>query len=292
MPQCALCPAAGLLPAGGLKHFWACPSCGLIHHLRSHDRQAEEARYEGVVFDTPASVAAQQWKWLQAMNRGPVEAGKRLLDVGCGSGSFLVQAEAQGLSVAGTDISAAAVHRAAERLSAGAQLHAGSLGGAGLVEPFDFITLWDVLDHLDDPRAELIRIRSLLKPGGLLALRVRNGPLHLKLRAAEMRVRGWLKMPPRRDYLGVVHRYGFNVHNLGRLLQETGFRGELQRTDVTTGERDRTTGAGSWIRPLKRALVAAAEVAGRLTGHRFYPAPSLLFAARAAASGSSARNGA
>lgn len=280
MRSCALCHHRPLRPAGRLPHFFACPRCRLIHHLRSEDRQQEEARYEGVIFDTPAAVAAQQWRWLHNMAGGAVRPGQRVLDIGCGSGSFLVQARGQGLQVAGLDISEAAIARARERLGGDCELVAGSLEGARFQDGFDFVTLWDVLDHLDNPRPVLMRIHQLLRPGGVVALRVRNGPVHLTLRALETRVRSWLRRPPRGDYLGVVHRYGFDVQNLRRLLAEEGFASSVQPTDVTAGERDRTTGAGSWIRPLKTALVAAAESAGRLSGYRFYPAPSLLLAAR------------
>src|SRR5262249_19902268 len=34
----------------------------------------------------------------------------------------------------------------------------------------DMVTLWDVLEHVPDPRQALIRIRELLKPGGILLI--------------------------------------------------------------------------------------------------------------------------
>jgi SAM-dependent methyltransferase len=35
---------------------------------------------------------------------------------------------------------------------------------------FDVITLWDVIEHLDDPSAELAKCYELLKPGGMIAI--------------------------------------------------------------------------------------------------------------------------
>jgi 2-polyprenyl-3-methyl-5-hydroxy-6-metoxy-1,4-benzoquinol methylase len=48
-----------------------------------------------------------------------------------------------------------------------------TLEQAGLAQDsFDAITLWDVLEHVSDPVATLIRCRTLLKAGGFVFLNV------------------------------------------------------------------------------------------------------------------------
>jgi 2-polyprenyl-3-methyl-5-hydroxy-6-metoxy-1,4-benzoquinol methylase len=101
--------------------------------------------------------------------------GRRVLDIGCGNGAFLIElqrchnVEAWGLDLPGSPF---------ERLAAiEPRLHlaAGSLGGADLPENyFDVITLWHVLEHDADPVAGLARVRRWLKPGGRVLAEVPN----------------------------------------------------------------------------------------------------------------------
>ena len=41
-------------------------------------------------------------------------------------------------------------------------------------ESFDVATIWHVLEHVPDPAAVLRKVRSLLRPGGILAVAVPN----------------------------------------------------------------------------------------------------------------------
>lgn len=88
-------------------------------------------------------------------------AGRRLLDVGCGEGAFLLAAQKAGWQVAGTEMNPG--------LARAAGLHVyGSLNETSGQAPFDCITLWHVLEHLRDPLAELNTLRKLLSPDGVL----------------------------------------------------------------------------------------------------------------------------
>lgn len=103
---------------------------------------------------------------------------ERLLDIGCGYGSFVMLAreagiEAYGLDVAEFDI-AYAKQRLAERLpeldpEQVYQLASGtSLPYAD--ESFDVVTLWNVLEHVPDWKSLLGEARRVLRPGGRLHL--------------------------------------------------------------------------------------------------------------------------
>jgi len=115
-------------------------------------------------------------KGLQAIRR--VQPRGRLLDVGCSLGWFLVAARHVGYETYGVEIahSAASFARREFRL----RVHEGTLATAPFPEQyFHVITLWDVLEHLDDPDAALRKIRQLIRPDGVLLIRVPNITFHL-----------------------------------------------------------------------------------------------------------------
>jgi len=98
----------------------------------------------------------------------PVTAG-RLLDVGCGSGTMAkaLKRERPDLDVHGVDFSGSTI-ATARRHPEGvtfAQAPAEALPYAD--GWFDAVTMFDVLEHVDDPARVLAEIARVLKPGGL-----------------------------------------------------------------------------------------------------------------------------
>jgi 2-polyprenyl-3-methyl-5-hydroxy-6-metoxy-1,4-benzoquinol methylase len=92
-----------------------------------------------------------------------------ILDVGCGNGEFMKAAIDHGYQVEGIDVSEEAV-----RYCTGARLTAqtGDFLSLDFSTTFDAITMWDVLEHLREPEQFIVRSRALIKPGGLLILKV------------------------------------------------------------------------------------------------------------------------
>lgn len=95
-------------------------------------------------------------------------AGGALLEIGCGRGELIAEAEALGYAVTGVEISTAAAEAARARLARGAVV-CGELATAGF-EPasFDVCVLSDVIEHVRGPLGLLRRVHGLLKPGGTL----------------------------------------------------------------------------------------------------------------------------
>ena len=91
-----------------------------------------------------------------------------LLDVGCAYGYFMDVAQ-RTWEVEGIDVSPAAI--AACRARFGSKVKCGDLLQTPYaVGRFDWVTVWDTIEHLDDPRAYLRRFSELLKPGGHVAI--------------------------------------------------------------------------------------------------------------------------
>jgi SAM-dependent methyltransferase len=93
--------------------------------------------------------------------------GKRVLDVGCAGGAFLVAAQKCGFEAVGVE--PARWMAAFGRKTYGVDIRSGILAPGMFPEKsFDMITLWDVVEHLPQPKETLDLIHSLLKPGGIL----------------------------------------------------------------------------------------------------------------------------
>jgi SAM-dependent methyltransferase len=100
--------------------------------------------------------------------------GGRLLDVGCGEGTFLRFA-GRHYDVRGIDLDERSVARAAETLGDRvARLTLEELAGSEPEQAFDVATMFEVLEHVEDPIGALATVHRLLRPGGRLVLSVPN----------------------------------------------------------------------------------------------------------------------
>ena len=99
-------------------------------------------------------------------------AGGKLLDIGCGSGSYLNLARSLGWQTYGLDPDPAA---AAVARGSGAIVADGTLDTAALPDaPFDAVTSMHSIEHARDPRRFLRQALALLRPGGFFYLQTPN----------------------------------------------------------------------------------------------------------------------
>ena len=135
---------------------------------------------------------------------------RRVLDVGCGNGAFLVLARGAGWEVAGVEI---------DPVSRG---HATDLGievrpsiGAWGDQPasFDYLTISHVIEHVHEPIALLRDSFDLLKPGGGLVIDTPN----IDSLGHRIFGRDWLHLDPPR------HLALFNRESLADAVGTAGF---------------------------------------------------------------------
>lgn len=99
-----------------------------------------------------------------------------LLDVGCGTGNFLIAAWNAGYAVTGAELDPEAA-RFASHFCGEACVFPLSLESFVQRHPgrrFDVVTFFEVLEHQSDPSHFLNCVISVLKPGGFIALSVPN----------------------------------------------------------------------------------------------------------------------
>jgi 2-polyprenyl-3-methyl-5-hydroxy-6-metoxy-1,4-benzoquinol methylase len=105
---------------------------------------------------------------------GGIKPGK-LLDVGCGNGSFLAMMRSAGWDVSGIEPDPKAARLASEGLGIPVRVEQFRVGTfeAG---SFDAVTLQHVIEHSHDPIGMMAECRRILKPGGHLAIVTPNLP--------------------------------------------------------------------------------------------------------------------
>src|SRR6266550_3766202 len=114
-------------------------------------------------------------RWLSKLEALAMEhglEGKRLLDVGCGTGKSFAPMLARGYEVVGCDISPAMVEKAREAAAGRAQVLVADMRDLPLLGAFDLVTcLDDALNYVlseDELCASLAGMAANLRPGGLL----------------------------------------------------------------------------------------------------------------------------
>ena len=143
----------------------------------------------------------------------------RLLEFGASYGHSLALARQRGWDVVGVELSPTA--SAYARTHFGLSVFNCDLSDAPLVDgTFDAIVGWHVLEHVRDPKAQLQRLGALLKPGGILGLRVPN----VSSFGARAAGQWWPWMCP------PAHLWFFSSATLPRLLEACGFQVVETRT--------------------------------------------------------------
>lgn len=137
-----------------------------------------------------------------------------VLDVGCAAGFFLKVMHDKGWRTTGIEISAPMVEYARTTLGL-PDMHRGDILTVPLPErAYDVITLWDVIEHLEEPGAHLARARELLRDDGILVLETQN------VASCFARLLGsrW------QHYKHEEHLHHFHPATMRRLLADAGFR--------------------------------------------------------------------
>lgn len=180
-----------------------------------------------------------------------------LLDVGSSFGHFLAAASPR-YDAHGLEPNPSAVEWGNRELGVRSTVGSAYDVPPQLASHFDVITMWDVIEHLDNPRSALQACRERLQPGGWLFLSTPDaGSLSARITGAR-----WHYQDP------VQHINLFSRRNLSRLLHETGFE---VRGHVYFGRQYRV----AYVLHRLRYLIGAHSAGHVLDALKRLPAPIL-----------------
>jgi ubiquinone/menaquinone biosynthesis C-methylase UbiE len=201
--------------------YAVCTFCGLVFKknldkkgLRGNDVSPRSAQ-EGARIEQERTNIYRYF--LKEINKRKHNKG-RILDVGCGTGSFVDLAKQAGYEGYGVELSPQLASYAADR---GLDVYNCSLEEKKFPDDhFDAVTLINVLDFVADPYALLLEIKRVLKKDGDIYLRVPNAKMQIFLRAIFSRFLSALGTKK----IGEFFNYGFNSKNIRKLLERAGFK--------------------------------------------------------------------
>jgi 2-polyprenyl-3-methyl-5-hydroxy-6-metoxy-1,4-benzoquinol methylase len=249
-----------VLPEGPLLR---CRACGQLMSQVTATRywetmaQFDRADYnllQGRELARRNQVARRRLRRIAAL-LGQAPAGTRLLDVGCSRGHFVAAAAAAGFAAEGVE---PAPQIAAAARAAGLMVHTGLLEAQRFAAAsFDAVTLFEVIEHLKDPRVLLAECRRILKPRGVLVLSTGN--------SASWTVAA---MGARWDYFHLAQDGGhvsfFNPVSIERLAVACGFG--LERMESSRVRFHEKTDVPPWRYALGKAAAELLSLPARLLG--------------------------
>jgi 2-polyprenyl-3-methyl-5-hydroxy-6-metoxy-1,4-benzoquinol methylase len=274
--------------------FARCDQCGTLYVDSDIDDAYLTHIYEGetqevgeLSADSQKAAAAilalrlpefqRHWELLKQLR--PPRAGDQLLDMGCQTGDFGALALADGVQPSGIELSHAYADRCQERWGPAATVLREPAETADFGQRrFQYVTAFETLEHMCDPKSALAHLSRWVAPDGVVALSVPSSDY--------FQFKYWLLKStwPGKALLAALRRYRpFYGH---RVLPHTHIYNFTPRSAVALAESAALTpvylGLTGW-HGIGRLLGApAGAVAFAATGTRVGFAPSVLLVARLA----------
>ncbi|MCY7370899.1 MAG: class I SAM-dependent methyltransferase [Polaromonas sp.] len=191
-----------------------CEKCGLVwsdplpHSPRAFYEDDYRVSYKGTYHPKPkhilraGKVAIDRYRKIGRL----LSRSLSVLDVGTGGGEFAYLLQTLGHSVSGIE-----PNKGYAEYSIGEYRLRVDVGFVQYLElpaqGFDIITIWHVLEHTEDPAAVLTKLRTLLKPGGVLVVEVPN-------------IEATCQSP--KSTFHEAHIFHFNITTLRKLAEKVG----------------------------------------------------------------------
>lgn len=268
----------------------ACAECGLVFRsprptVADIDRAYAQDHYGwkrlGALFSSQVELYRPKARQLAR----ELPPGSRVIEVGSFVGGFLAAGRERGWQMLGVDPGQEVDEFCSDR---GLPVYRGTLPdlrperlpASWKPGTMDCLAIWNAFDQLPEPEPTLAAARQMLRPGGLLALRVPNGECFRAATGWMRRLRtpwdGWLRAALAwNNLLAFPYLYGYSVRSLEWLLSWHRFQLIRVVPDTLCRLSDpQTRGWASWEeRVLKAATRGLARVEAMLPGSNLHLAP-------------------
>jgi SAM-dependent methyltransferase len=218
--------------------IFRCRACGVLRLTASRSHDAVTTDYGPTYFRKSGSALqrnhagyrdyfGKEWRSRAVVHQGVAQIVTKLtdhmgsaLDVGCGGGQFVYWLNRLGWAAEGQEVSPYAAGKA--RKLSNVTVHVTDIAGLRRTgRRYDLVTLFDVLEHFDNPVRELSILRAMLAPGGALFV---STPWYGGTMSKEQGPEYFQFKPD--------HLFYFSVASLDRALRAAGF--EPWHTTVMT----------------------------------------------------------
>jgi 2-polyprenyl-3-methyl-5-hydroxy-6-metoxy-1,4-benzoquinol methylase len=217
-------------------HIVRCRQCNLIYTNPRIDSSAREHLYSFQIqgdqkfvndwFIESADLQRSVWQRFVRILQGYCPSGK-LLDIGCGAGSFLVEARKMGYDVYGQEVSPYFINYC--RDVQGLRIYADFLDNLDLAAgSFDCVTAFDVIEHHPNAKLLVTQMHQLIRPGGIVMIMTHDiGNIFARLHGVH-----WRYIMP------IGHITYFTRQTLTQMLADSGFQ-VIRSGGLHTIERNR-----------------------------------------------------
>lgn len=146
-----------------------------------------------------------------------------ILDIGCGNGNFVYTALEKGFDAYGVDLSDDRICCGKENLNLKDKIYCGRAEDIFADRQFDIITLWDAIEHLQDPKSVLTNIKKLCHKN----TRIFIYTMSLDSLTYKIFLKKWNYINP------VQHLYYFSDKTMAELLNASGYALLGKEADIT-----------------------------------------------------------
>ena len=171
--NCILCNHSVLLdlPIYSKDYLTKCNVCNFIFSKKIFPKETIENTYKKYHRNEQLSAITIK-RYHQILNTfEKYRKTNRLLDIGCGVGYFLEEAKKRGWEVYGTEISDTAIEICKSK---GIAMIKGNIDSDFADKNFDIITLFEVIEHFENPNIELKKIIPFLRKEGIIYITTPN----------------------------------------------------------------------------------------------------------------------
>lgn len=226
-PVCSADEGRQIFVKKGFRHL-KCDSCGMVYvnpvlrEERLHSLYLDEYSWSQILCNqVQISMDRKKYKYgLDLINKYILKKG-RLIDIGCGPGLFLQVARERNWQVQGVEFNKLCLQHLKELKISVIDI---PLEQAELPpNSYQCVTLWDVLEHIINPRYFLRTIHRILVPGGVLLVLIPN------IESLVSRI----LHDKSATFSGDSHVNFFNASTLAQLLEQVGFMMQECETILT-----------------------------------------------------------
>ncbi|WP_170227932.1 class I SAM-dependent methyltransferase [Vicingus serpentipes] len=148
-----------------------CKKCGFVFSVKIPSQKDLSSFYDGYgeyEYISPITIARYN-ELLDYFEK--YRENNNLLDIGTGTGTFLIEAKKRGWDVYGTEYGEDKVKLGIQN---GIKMADGVLSTLNYTVKFDVITSFEVIEHINNPCNEIENIKNLLRKGGVFYITTPN----------------------------------------------------------------------------------------------------------------------